>query len=151
MAKNGFRLKDAARRGGPLPKHAPLPASAAAKALCNALAASTTQGLQRYGLVAVRFLLFTRPTSLRHMSKTDVHVPETYADIKLNILNMLKLVFGQLFHCAFFLKATAIRSKAYYKNSVMLPLIAIPIFSCLLLILGSPSPVQISEKLWAIF
>lgn len=68
----GYVANDAARSGGPPRRVAPLPAPCALHALQLALRAVDAKEIQRWGLVALGFLVCSRPTSIRVIRRCDL-------------------------------------------------------------------------------
>lgn len=73
-ARQGYRSSDLARAGGPPTRSAPLPARCALRALQSALDSRSPERLQYWGLMALGFLLCSRPTSVRLLECEDVDI-----------------------------------------------------------------------------
>lgn len=81
--RRGYLANDAARSAGPPMRSAPLPAACAEQALMRALAASSRRDMQRWGVVALGFLLCARPTSLRMLRGGDVQFRDCEVTIQM--------------------------------------------------------------------
>jgi integrase len=72
--RRGYRACDQARVGAPATRSGPLHARCALRALQLALSSEPPAHLQYWGLVALGFLLCSRPTAVRLLERDDVDV-----------------------------------------------------------------------------
>lgn len=83
--KRGFVACDAARTHGAPRRSAALPAFIALRALHRALRSTTVDGLRRWGMLALGFLLCSRPTALRNIQRADVQLGAAEITVQLRV------------------------------------------------------------------